>query len=251
MFDCVDYVDEFMEQVGELIVEYKKRDIDYWNGTKLLDEVKKLIEGIISYSTVKKKENHESGKAYRQILAAYPVELEIENDLNPLIHLVYYDYLGLIKLKLSKYEKADENLKEAARAFERALEYSQYVDMSLHICKGGITYNKARTYMELDMFEDADDAYKEAIRIRKQWLKIDCLNEKIKNALSLEYFLAEISQVDLQVRSCTINSSDLNKKYDQIEKEMEQFVDKTESADPLGRIRKIIDERRRKITIHK
>lgn len=244
LFDCVDYVDEFMEQVGELIVEYKKRDIDYWNGTKLLDEVKKLIEGIISYSTVKKKGNLESGKAYRQILAAYPVELEIENDLNPLIQLVYYDYLGLIKLKLSKYEKADENLKEAGRAFERALGYSQYVDMSLHIWKGFITYNKARTYMELNMFDDAEDVYKEAIRIRKQWLKIDCLNEKVKNALSLEYFLAEISEIDLQVRSGTIDSSDLIIKYDQIEKEMEQFIDKTESADPLARIRRIIDERR-------
>ena len=131
-------------------------------------------ENVIKYSHIKTLKIPEKSAAFKKILDNFLAQnIPEDANCNPLILLVYYNYLGLTYLKLSKAQ-------EAKVAFEQASQYESRVDMSMQIWGGFLYYNMSRTCVLLGDLKNADTLFKKAIRIRECWLKVTSFHTKIR-----------------------------------------------------------------------
>lgn len=245
MFGKVPAAVEFMEQAERLIDNYQDRDIRYYGGVELLDFTRNLIQCIIDYTILKTKDISEEGRirGYETLLQNFTSEIMPEKTINPLIKVVYYDYIGLTYLRLYRMGCGKSNLENAKASFLKALEYVPSVDMSMQIWAGFLNYNYARVLAESGD-ADADAYYKKVIKIRSRWLKNSHYNITIRNALSYEYFIAKIDHIDAAVKFNLMTPAEVQNEYNYVEKELNTYSEIDEKLDGLIFIRNLLEERK-------
>lgn len=168
-----------------------------------------------------------------------------ESNINPLLLVVYYDYLGLTYLKLSGFDNSGKYVVLAKEAFEMASGFVGKVDMSMQIWAGFLYYNLARSCMMLDELDDATKFYKKSILIRERWLKLTAFNYKIRNSLSSEYFLSKMSYLVMCEDKGILSVSEICNEYEKLEIEISAYSDVEYGIDPLTKIRNELSTRKK------
>lgn len=171
-------------------------------------------------------------------------DITTDKAINPLISLVYYDYLGLTYLHIYLIKSDSNYLFNAKNSFLTALEYCKKIDTGMQIWKGFIHYNLARTYEYLNAPEDADSNYTIAYEIRCDWPKMAKNSITVRNALSSEYFIAKISYIDMRKRFKFLSFEEAQTEYNYIEKELDSYSDVDDRLDRLIYIRKLLNSRK-------
>lgn len=238
VFDKIPEAREWLIRTAEMLESYSESDIEYYNDTRILDFTRNLVECIINYTGLKTLGDGTDLDRYRALLDDFLSEPYLENTvLNPLISVVYYDYLGLTYMRLFRIAGNVSDIETARGLLEKALEYSDKVDMSCKIWGGFIMYNLARTYAFQEETEKAARYYKKAIKIRKDWLKYFKNNVTVRNAVSSEYFIAKLDYLDMCKKYRLEKKKDIKKEYDDLEKELDVYCDKDERLEKLSFIR--------------
>lgn len=245
IFPCVDEVVDFMKKVGESINYYQKWDIKYYKNNNLLNFTRNLVNGVIEYTQIKMNDNEDKSYLFGKVLNNLLSEkVPYEDEVNPLMLLVYYDYLGLAYLKLVQNDPQSEYLQNALKTFQKSLTFIDRVDASMQVWSGFLYFNLARSYEIVGDLKNAEKLYRDAIKIRERWLKITSLSVKIKNALSSEYFIARIMYLEMQDRYKMLDKEEIQKEYDKLEMEINAYSDFGNEFDPLTKIRKKLIERK-------
>ncbi len=240
LFGCSDEVNDFMRKTADLIDTYKIWDLNYYHHNKtLLNFVRDLIQGVIEYSHIKTLKMEDKSPAFKKVLDNFLAQtVPDETACNPLILLVYYNYIGLAYLKLSDAEAAN-------KAFLHAAEYEKRVyDTSMQIWGGFLYYNMARTYVSLGDPKQAYTLFKTVIPIRERWLRKTSFHTEIRNALSFEYFLAQISYFEMCGENGILTETELQQEYELLEKQLEAYIEESNSLDTLVQIRQRLNAKK-------
>lgn len=238
--------DSFMARSADLVENYKVWDIQYYHDTELLNFVRDLAANTIEYTRIKTSAGGNKEYLYERLLERFQEEeLLGAHTINPLILIVYYDYLGLTHLKLSNTDRGQAHLKCAQEAFTKALSYVDRVDMSMQIWAGFLYFNLARTYAGQSDPGTADGCFKKAIRIRERWVKRSTFNVTIRNALSYEYFLAKVAHLEMCERFGLLDGERVRREFEKLEAELNTYSDFGDYADPLSVIRRTLMERKK------
>lgn len=246
MLDGSQDIEIFGNRVLDLVSSYKVWDIKYYQDTELLNFVKSLIHSVVEYSMTKLCQGTNTHYPYEKILNDMLTEVVPDRSrCNPLIMLVYYDYLGLLYLRLKDCNDLKDNIVQANNAFKSAMEYVGKVDMSMQIWAGFLYYNLARTYSMLGEINKASEYYKKTILIRERWLKISAFNIKIRNSLSSEYFLVKMSYLEMCEENKLMAMNDIWYEYDKLEIEISAYSDAENGNDPLAKIRMELSRRKK------
>lgn len=238
---------DFMEQVEELTESYYPSDIKYYGDAELLDFTKNLVQCVIDYTTLKTKDTNAPGRVrkYKSLLQNMLSEGVPDcEQVNPLIMVAYYDYLGLTYLRIYRSESNENDLLKAKEAFLSALKFVTSVDLSMQIWSGFLNYNLARVFSELGDSDKAEKYYKKAIKIRNRWIKTSSYNVTVRNALSFEYFIAKIDYIDMCQKFGLMSSDEIQTEYSYVEKELNAYSDIDDKLDQLIYIRKLLKDRR-------
>lgn len=219
-------------------------DIEYYGGNrKILQFANSLVNCIAKYTLIKVDADANSFSEYKNLLSDFisnPAPTDIQ--INPLINVVYYDYLGLTYMKLYRLSKNPKDIENAQTSFEKALEFSDMVDTGENIWHGFIEYNLARAYEAQYDFISAESHYKEAIRIRKNWLNITGYNVVIRAALSSEYFLAWLDYTYMRSHNNMMTKEEIKCEYNLIESKLDAYYDVEKSLVRLADIRSLMKE---------
>lgn len=236
----------FMEQAQVLIERYRKSDIRYYGGSELLDFTKDLVQSIIDYTVLKTRETEPSERLrkYRNLLQNMLSERVPEpGTVNPLILVTYYDYLGLTYFRLCDCGQDKHMLEKAEEAFRTAMRFVSSVDMSQHIWAGFINYNLARVYTAGGDVKQAVEYFRKAVRIRSEWLKCSAYNITVRTAMSFEYFIAKIDEIDMRKQFGLMTPEEAHTEYTYVDRELEVFSDIDDKLDRLLYVRKILQDR--------
>ena len=240
---------QFIEQVEKLIENYSQSDIKYYGGSDLLDFTRTLVQFVLEYTRLKLvvEDNEERNvRIYKTLLQDIDSERNaIKYSINPLINLVYNDYMGLTNLRIYRADKTLSSLQKAKEYFIKSLDFVSSVDMSMQIWTGFITYNLARVCSECGDIEDAERYYNKSIKIRRCWLKNTKYNVIVRNALSYEYFITKINFIDMCQRFDLMDPKEIQNEYNYIENELNTYSDIDEKIDQLIYIRKLLKNRRK------
>ena len=241
IFGNIPEADQFLLDAAALSENYNREDIQYHHGTDLLDFCRSLILCIVEYTACKSRS--QSASAYEKLLADFE-PFPAEEIINPLLPLVYYDYRGLVCLRLHRITGEPQWLRQAEEDFQIAMTYVDRVDMSMQIWSGFLCYNLARVYARQERLSESSQAYEKAIRIRKRWLKSSHYNLTVRNALSYEYFLARIDYVDMRSKYQLLSDEETRRAFEQIETELNAYSDTGDRMDQLLHIRRLLDSRK-------
>lgn len=239
---------DFMEQAEELTESYYPSDIKYYGDAKLLDFTKNLVQCVIDYTILKTKDTNALGRVrkYKSLLQNMLSESVPDcEQVNPLIMVAYYDYLGLTYLRIYRAESNENDLQKAREAFLSALKFVTSVDLSMQIWSGFLNYNLARVFSELGDSDKAEKYYKKAIKIRNRWLKTSSYNVTVRNALSFEYFIAKIDYIDMCHKFGLMSSDEVQTEYSYVEKELNAYSDIDDKLDQLIYIRQLLKDRKK------
>lgn len=241
IFGNIPEADQFLLDAAALSENYNREDIQYHHGTDLLDFCRSLILCVVEYTACKSRS--QSASAYEKLLADFE-PFPAEEIINPLLPLVYYDYRGLVCLRLHRITGEPQWLRQAEEDFQIAMTYVDRVDMSMQIWSGFLCYNLARVYARQERLSESSQAYEKAIRIRKRWLKSSHYNLTVRNALSYEYFLARIDYVDMRSKYQLLSDEETQRAFEQIEAELNAYSDTGDRMDQLLHIRRLLDSRK-------
>lgn len=231
---------------AEMMEHYHESDVSYYGDTKLLDFTGNLISNIIEYTKIKMIDDKPDYFSYLKLRSSFTSEPFPEDvSLNPLIAVVYYDYLGLTNMKLFQCKGETKYIEQAAASFERAVKYTSKVDMSLKIWAGFLNYNLARAYAVQNEVEKASEHYLKAIRIRERWLKNSSYNITVRNALSSEYFIAKIDYIDMCRKFRILSDEQTEQEYITIEAELNTYCDVDDKLEQLLYVRKVLHMKRK------
>jgi len=244
MFGRIPEAEQWLLKASQLLENYKRSDIAYYGNTRLLDFVRDLIGNIIEYTTIKMTDKQSGLECYKGLLEDFLFEEFPEGEgVNPLLGVVYYDYLGLTYLRIFRCGGGMEYARRAQEAFEKAIEYVSRVDMSLQIWSGFLYYNLARAYNMQEIADKANEYYRKAIRIRTRWLKNSRYNITIRNALSSEYFIAKIDYIDM-CRKYGLNTEEqIRQEYRNLEIELNTYCDVDDKLEQLLYVRRLLESR--------
>lgn len=226
---------------------YKQWDIQYYKKkTELLGFVRMVILNVVEYTQLKQYHGQDQMAEYNRLLKRF-LEFPVsrKQHINPLIRVVYYDYLGLTYLRLSAYQNEAEYVKLAQENFELALNYAKKVDTSMSVWAGFLYHNLARTYSRQNEWEKARIAFDKAISIRGQWIRNTAFNITIRNALSYEYFVAKIAKFEMLEKSNRMSEDEKRRAIDNLETELNTYHDSGKEVGALERIRVFISEHKK------
>lgn len=244
MFGKIPEAQQWLLMAAKLLENYKKSDIAYYGNTQLLDFIGGLIGNIIEYTKIKMKDIKVDFERYKRLLDDFLFEqIPEDGKINPLLVVIYYDYLGLIYLKLFQCSGKDTYARQAQNAFCEALKYVGKVDMALQIWSGFLSYNLARAYAMQGSTDLASEYYRRTIRIRTRWLKNSQYNITIRNALSSEYFIAKIDYIDMCGKFGLYTESRMLQDYHNLEIELDTYCDVDDKLEQLLYIRKLLETR--------
>lgn len=237
VFGDVKEAEDFLIKAAALVANYTQKDILYYEGTRLLNYTKVIVESIIEYTKIKRYKKQDLWK-YEDILDQLPEESRIlEEELNPLIKLVYYNYRGLTYLRIYRISNDSESLEKAKKCFERAMVYTEYVDMGMELWSGFITYNLARVLANQGDMTEAEKAFKTAIRIRREWVQKRGFNATIRNAISSEYFIAKMDYIEICEKKEIKSKAWIDDEWERMEIELNAYSNMDEEIDVLVKIR--------------
>lgn len=257
MFGRNEWVNAFLERIKGLTSHYSQRDIAYC-GKSRLSFLQNLTTVVREYVQSKINATATEMLDYESLLRMLLLEpAEACGVKNPLALTVYYDYLGLIYLHLFEENGNEEHLKEATRCFERVVEdYAERTDLGLRIWSGFVGYNLARCYLRQYHLEgnvaDAKNAqrfFSFASIIRKSWLKQTAFNPVIRSALSYEYFICKIDEINAAKILGPKSDEEIAREYALLERELESFLLKSEQLERLVFIQDLLAERQRAIHV--
>ena len=246
VFGRVPDVVDFMKEAENLIDNYHASEIDYYGDVSLLNFTRNLVQNVISYTLLKNEKTDKSfiSKKYRALLNDYTSEpIPEDKQINPLLSVIYYDYLGLIYLHIYYSDQDKISLDMAFSCFNKSLEFASQVDRSLPIWEGFLSYNLARTYAENDNPKEAEKYYKKAISVRSRWLKSFNYNSSVRNALSYEYFIAKISYIDMCKKYDLMTDEEILVEYNYVENELDAYSGEDEQMNQLVKIRELLKYR--------
>ena len=133
----------------------------------------------------------------------------------------------------------------ANRAFRHAAEYEKRVyDTSMQIWGGFLYYNMARTYVSLGDSKQAYTLFQTVIPIRERWLRKTSFHTEIRNALSFEYFLAQISYFEMCGENGILTETELQQEYELLGKQLEAYIEESNSLDTLVQIRQRLNAKK-------
>ncbi len=254
MFGRHDWVYDFLENIKELTTNYRQQDVAYC-GKKSISFIHNLSSVVREYVQSKIKNEYTDSTEYEALLNMLMLHCAEECDIkNPLALTVYYDYLGLLHLHLYEMKKDEEHLKEATSCFKKVLEeYADYTDLGLKIWSGFISYNLARCYMlQYSIWSNTEDAknaqryFSVASIIRKAWLKQGGFNQVIRSALSYEYFICKIEEINSHSLLNHKSSEEITQEYRLLERELESYLLKSEQLERLVFVQNLLTERQKK-----
>ncbi len=245
IFGNIQEASEWLDDVARLLGNYAVSDIEYYNDKALLDFVKNLVRCIIEYTQIKSNPEHIDYSKYKRLINVFqrkgiPTTLVI----NPLISVVYYDYLGLTYMKLYNGYGDNEYIIKAQEAFETALLFSDKVDWGIEIWHGFIVYNLARAYAAQGKFDDADKKYLDAIDMREDWLRTENYNVIVRNALSSEYFIAKIDHISMCRQTNRLSMDEVLREFNNIEIELNTYCDVEDTLEQLLYVRRLLNKRK-------
>lgn len=160
---------------------------------------------------------------------------------NPLLDVLYYDYLGLMYMHLYDRSHSFKDLLTAKQYYEIIIEkFLDKVDLGLNVWGGFLYYNIARLYSKIleqtkDIItsDEMINAYLQAIFIRKKWISNTGFNSMIQNALSYEYFIAKLDYIH-QMKLMNLKTADeVQSEYQKLEGEIESYCNYDEKLERL------------------
>jgi len=166
-------------------------------------------------------------------------------ELNPLILVIYHDYVGLTQLRLYRLTEQTEYLEQATESFMLSLKYTSLVDMSMQIWSGFLTYNIARAYSNAGNISEAENYYLKAIKIRSKWIQSSHYTITVRNALSYEYFIAKLNYIDMCRNNELMSPDEISSEYDYMEKELNTYSNDDDKLTQLFYIREQIHKRQK------
>lgn len=251
MFGRHAWVDEFLERIKTLTANYRQQDVAYC-GKKQIAFVHNLTGVVREYAQFKLREDHPKREDYEELLNMLLMRpAELSGVTNPLALTVYYDYLGLLHLHLYEITNDVEHLQEATTCFRTVMdEYADYTDLGLKIWPGFIGYNLARCYLlqyrTWGKAEDAKNAQKYfsiASVIRKSWLKQSGFSQVIRSALSYEYFICKIEEINSHNLLAKKTAEEVAQEYKLLERELESYMLKSEQLERLVFVQNLLEKR--------
>ncbi len=252
MFGRHSWVDEFLEKIKDLTANYRQADVQYC-GKKQVNFIHNVARVVREYAQLKINSGNE-GAEYENLLNELMLAPDETSGVkNPLALTVYYDYLGLLNLHLFEIKKDEEYIKEATACFQKVMdEYADYTDLGLKIWSGFVGYNLARCYaLQYKMWNRTEDA-KNAQRyfalasvIRKNWLKQSGFNQVIRSALSYEYFLCKIEEINSYNLLNKKTQEEILEEYKLLERELESYILKSEQLERLVFVQNLLANRQK------
>lgn len=210
----------FIDEARKIIYRFDDTDIQRYDGTELLITVRNLVLCVTDYLTIQinkgllstEPENYQSHllKLLRQFQTVIFPE---GTTINPLILLVYHDYLGLVYYSCYKLNHNHDQLLLAAKELETAMQLTKKVDMHLQIWASFISFNLARVYEELDESDKTFRNYDITVSLRQCLAESPFFSETMKHDLYFEYLLAKIHYIDAGLRHGHFSDSDAQKEY--------------------------------------
>lgn len=231
------------DQIEKAVGDFSEKDIGYYKSSSLLKHAKTVFTAVNSYTRFKMTEDFTpTQNDYEELAMSLKFNPPPKNiQVNPLIEVLYYDYYGLINMKLFDYTQSTDYLFAAKECYEKILdEYLDRVDLVLSVWGGFLSYNIARLYEKLYNLDKNSvnenqivEAFLRAVTIRKKWLSADGFNGMIQSALSYEYFIAKIDYVK-QLKNFNIKSREyIQGEYQKIEGEIESYCNSDERLERL------------------
>jgi hypothetical protein len=163
--------------------------------------------------------------------------------LNPLLCVVYYDYLGLTYYRNYLNLHTEEYLLSATQATKTALEYAQKVDMHLQIWSAFLTYNLARFLSLQGDHEPAVQNIQTAVILRQELADSPFFTKELTHDLCFEYYLARIRQTEIEQRAGLLTAEAAQSEYRQIQAETEDAYGGTDSGDSRAYLKKLLHDR--------
>jgi tetratricopeptide (TPR) repeat protein len=250
MFGNTQEVKNFMQEAERQVSNYDSWDAGYYNNGELLNFTSDLLKNVIEYTKLKMtNSDSEVSKElmYEELEEKFTfMDIPEKATVNPLILVVYYDYMGLTCLKLhNNYSKVGA-LQKAGECFEKALKYSNKVDMAMKLWEGFLTYNLARTLLGESRKDEAEARFRRTISIRAGWKRTSNFPPVIRNAISSEYFIAKLSHIDMLDKSMKVSKEEIREKYEKLEIELKAYIDSPDEGNPLLDICNKVTEQKNK-----
>lgn len=210
----------FIEEVRRIVYRFEDTDVQRYSGTELLIMVRNLILCVTDYLTIQinkgilstEPENYHRDlqKLLRQFQTVIPPE---RIEINPLILLIYHDYLGLVYYSSYKLNHNHDQLILAAKELEIAMQLTKKVDMHLQIWATFISFNLARVYEEMDEIDKAFKNYDITVALRQCLAESPFFSDSMKHDLYFEYLLVKIYYIDAGLRHEQFSEPDAQKEY--------------------------------------
>jgi len=244
------YVAHWFKIMKRQLSTYPDEDIDAVGDKRLLDTLSDVALSVIEYSELKMFNRREdlTERQFRKLLRDFrrsQTVLEAQPVLNPLIMLVFCDYLGLTYLKLFDKTQDLNDLKTAEEFFEKCdREYIGKVDGSLRIWEGFLVFNLARCEArrfrltgDEEMKETIAADYERAVHCRRRWLRSTAFDISIRNALSYEYFQASLACIRVCEEFGMMTHSEANELLQERLEELEEYYNSEHNLEKLSQIR--------------
>lgn len=237
----------FLTKAKELIYRFDESDIKEYGGTELLIFARSVLLGVIEYIEaqleiiIPEANPADLQKQFAKMLQRFlTIPVPESGEVNPLLLVAYYDYLGLVYYRNYLYQHLREHLTAAVQATEKSLRNAKKVDMHLQIWSAFLTYNLGRLYSELDAHEDAIRNIRTAVILRQGLAESPFFAEALRHDLYFEYLLARIVQTDIQKKAGILSEDAAQAEYSAISDEAEVGYGQQESGDTQSYIRSLL-----------
>lgn len=252
MFGRHDWVMSFLDAIKELTNRYRQADVAYC-GKKRVAFLHNVTRVVREFAQIKTHEGRSPATDYEALVETLQMEpAEDSGVTNPLALTVYYDYLGLLNLLLYELKQDPALLTEATRCFQLVIDnYADDTDLGLKIWSGFVRYNLARCYLlQYQLWHKPEDAqlaqkhFTGACLIRKNWLKQSEFHQVIRSALSYEYFICKLDEINARRLLQQKSYEEVQQEYLLLERELETYMLKSEQLERLVFIQSLLEQRR-------
>ena len=242
--------------IEDVVGEYDESDIDYYGGTALLKYAKTVFNAVNNYTKYKMVDGFKPTLSdYEELLSDLKFNKPPKGEtINPLIDVLYYDYMGLIYMHVYSFTKEKELMFKAKECYEKIVnEYLDKVDLSLSVWGGFLYFNLARVYAKILAESPSDmdgetvlETFERAIAVRKKWLTATGFNSMIQNAMSYEYFIAKIEYVHQMKVLNAKSAMQIDAEYKKLEGEIESYCNNDEKLERLIFVQEMLNKYRAK-----
>ena len=231
---------------------YSGADADYYDDINIIKNTQKILEYALEYSSIKSNTERQPDEFDFDDLCAKFKEIKTDElyKLNPIIPVIYYDYMGLAYMKLYGFTHNIKDLETAKNCFEKIVsDYVDKIDLELEIWRGFAQYNLGRAYDLLyDLGQDYSDkaikAMYHATLARKKWVDNQYFGENVKHILSYEYFICKLDYINLLNKYQHKTKEYIKSSLDKIEGEIDIFCNKDSQLKSLSNVKNKLNKYR-------